>query len=88
MSKIISVKRKEPDYIEEQTFFNNGQFTETEMDLMDWGLNHLLQDLSNRNGEFYRNFSSNGESESHNETKRQETTDDIEKLIEKLKEGS
>lgn len=83
MSKIISVKRKEPDYIEEQTFFNNGQFTEAEMDLIDWGLNHLLQDLSNRNGERNRNFS-----KSHNETKRQETADEIEKLIEKLQEGS
>jgi len=43
MSKIISVKRKEPDYIEEQTFFNNGQFTEAEMDLMNEALNDLLQ---------------------------------------------
>ena len=43
MSKIISVKRNEPDYIEEQTFFNNGQFTEAEMDLMNEALNDLLQ---------------------------------------------
>tara|TARA_R110000737_G_scaffold344115_1_gene370931 strand:+ start:233 stop:457 length:225 start_codon:yes stop_codon:yes gene_type:complete len=70
-------------YVEEPTFRNDGQFTDDEMDLIDWGLNHLLQDLSNRNGERNRNFS-----KSHNETKRQETADEIEKLIEKLKEGS
>jgi adenine-specific DNA methylase len=76
------------EYLEEQTFFNNGQFTEAEMDLINWGLNHLLQDLNSRNGEWYRAFSSNGESESHNEAKRQETMDAIEDLIEKLQEGS
>tara|TARA_R110001583_G_scaffold1751_1_gene13495 strand:- start:43 stop:282 length:240 start_codon:yes stop_codon:yes gene_type:complete len=79
----MGVRDMELHYVEEPTFRNDGQFTEAEMDLMDWGLNHLLQDLSNRNGERNRNFS-----KSHNETKRQETTDDIEKLIEKLKEGN
>ena len=31
---------------EEQTFFNNGQFTENELDLINWGLNDLLQKIS------------------------------------------
>ena len=36
------------EYLEEQTFFNNGQFTEAEMDLMNEALNHFLQHLSRR----------------------------------------
>tara|TARA_R100000963_G_C4554316_1_gene45893 strand:+ start:118 stop:363 length:246 start_codon:yes stop_codon:yes gene_type:complete len=81
MSKIISVKRKEPDYIEEQTFFNNGQFTEAEMDLMNEALNDLLQKTNRAS---YKAL----DTDDVPVAGLLDQMDDIEELIEKLQEGS
>jgi len=75
MSKIISVK-----YLEEQTFFNNGQFTEAEMDLMNEALNGLLQKTNRASYEVVRPQAT--------VARLLDQMDDIEKLIEKLQEGS
>jgi uncharacterized NAD(P)/FAD-binding protein YdhS len=64
-------------YIEDQTFFNNGQFTETEMDLMSWGLNDLLQKINAEGVEAQCDVDG-----------LRDQMDDIEELIEKLQEGS
>ena len=78
MSKIISVKRKEPDYVEEQTFFNNGQFTEEEIDLMYWALNSFTSVLRSTKDE--ESFLTNDE--------RRELMRQSQNLIDKLYEGS
>jgi len=62
---------------DEQTFFNNGQFTENELDLIDWGLNDLLQKINKNKtkNKVWRNY-----------WKKQNYL--IENLIEKIQEGS
>jgi len=64
-------------YIEDQTFVNSGQFTEAEMDLMSWGLNDLLQKINAEGVEAQCDVDG-----------LRDQMDDIEKLIEKLQEGS
>ncbi len=69
------------DMIDEQTFFNNGQFNEDELDLINWGLNDLLQVMNKTakeaNGTDFLHF---------NEVMQQ--VENIENLIEKIQEGS
>ena len=77
---IWNPKRKEPDYIEDQTFFNNGQFTEAEMDLMNEALNDLLQKTNRASHELYTPQAT--------VARLLDQMDNIEKLIEKLQEGS
>jgi hypothetical protein len=77
------------EYLEEQTFFNNGQFTEAEMDLMNEALNHFLQELNRRQGqlnEMPEGFIGMGHKRKvyHNALQM----DAVEDLIEKLQEGS
>ena len=64
-------------YIEDQTFVNSGQFTEAEMDLMSWGLNDLLQKINAEGVEAQCDVDG-----------LRDQMDEIEKLIEKLQEGS
>ena len=63
--------------IDEQTFFNNGQFTENELDLINWGLNDLLQKINKNKtkNKVWKNY-----------WKKQNCL--IENLIEKIQEGS
>jgi len=68
------------EYLEEQTFFNNGQFTEAEMDLMNEALNDLLQKTNRASYEVVRPQAT--------VARLLDQMDDIEKLIEKLQEGS
>ena len=68
------------EYLEEQTFFNNGQFTEAEMDLMNEALNHLLQTTNRASYEVVTPQAT--------VARLLDQMDDIEKLIEKLQEGS
>tara|TARA_R110002033_G_scaffold161642_1_gene198277 strand:+ start:1814 stop:2032 length:219 start_codon:yes stop_codon:yes gene_type:complete len=67
-------------YLEEQTFFNNGQFTEAEMDLMNEALNDLLQTTNRASYEVVTPQAT--------VARLLDQMDDIEKLIEKLQEGS
>tara|TARA_R110002049_G_scaffold245585_1_gene419676 strand:- start:223 stop:441 length:219 start_codon:yes stop_codon:yes gene_type:complete len=67
-------------YLEEQTFFNNGQFTEAEMDLMNEALNDLLQKTNRASYEVVTPQAT--------VARLLDQMDDIEKLIEKLQEGS
>ncbi len=68
------------EYLEEQTFFNNGQFTEAEMDLMNEALNDLLQTTNRASYEVVTPQAT--------VARLLDQMDDIEKLIEKLQEGS
>ena len=68
------------EYLEEQTFFNNGQFTEAEMDLMNEALNGLLQTTNRASYEVVTPQAT--------VARLLDQMDDIEKLIEKLQEGS
>ena len=68
------------EYLEEQTFFNNGQFTEAEMDLMNEALNDLLQKTNRASYEVVTPQAT--------VARLLDQMDDIEKLIEKLQEGS
>jgi len=63
--------------VEEQTFYNNGQFTENELNLIGWGLNDLLQKINKNKtkNKVWRNY-----------WKKQNYL--IENLIEKIQEGS
>ena len=63
--------------MEEQTFFNEGQFTENELDLINWGLNDLLQKINKNKtkNKVWKNY-----------WKKQNYL--IENLIEKIQEGS
>ena len=63
--------------MEEQTFYNNGQFTENELNLIGWGLNDLLQKINKNKtkNKVWRNY-----------WKKQNYL--IENLIEKIQEGS
>ena len=70
------------EYLEEQTFFNNGQFTESEMDLMNEALNQFLQDLNRRQT---RDVGLPTISVAIRESVKIE---EVEDLIEKLQEGS
>ena len=70
------------EYLEEQTFFNNGQFTEAEMDLMNEALNHFLQHLNRRQT---RDVGLPTISVAIRESVKIE---EVEDLIEKLQEGS
>jgi len=70
------------EYLEEQTFFNNGQFTEAEMDLMNEALNQFLQDLNRRQT---RDVGLPTISVAIRESVKIE---EVEDLIEKLQEGS
>ena len=72
--------------MEEQTFYNNGQFTENELNLIGWGLNDLLQKINRASKKpakgitFAKTF-----------TKKAWKLPDIqqiENLIEKIQEGS
>tara|TARA_R110000823_G_scaffold214582_1_gene344411 strand:+ start:1133 stop:1387 length:255 start_codon:yes stop_codon:yes gene_type:complete len=77
LTKLRKERKMEGIYIEDQTFFNNGQFTETEMDLMSWGLNDLLQKINAEGVEAQCDVDG-----------LRDQMDDIEELIEKLQEGS
>ena len=70
------------EYLEEQTFFNNGQFTEAEMDLMNEALNHFLQDLSRRQTRAV------GLPTISVAIRESVKIEEVEDLIEKLQEGS
>ena len=72
--------KRNVEYLEEQTFFNNGQFTEAEMDLMNETLNDLLQKTNRASYEVVRPQAT--------VARLLDQMDDIEKLIEKLQEGS
>ena len=72
--------KRNVEYLEEQTFFNNGQFTEAEMDLMNEALNGLLQKTNTASYEVVRPQAT--------VARLLDQMDDIEKLIEKLQEGS
>ncbi len=72
--------KRNVEYLEEQTFFNNGQFTEAEMDLMNEALNDLLQKTNRASYEVVRPQAT--------VARLLDQMDDIEKLIEKLQEGS
>jgi len=67
------------DMIDEQTFFNNGQFTENELNLIGWGLNDLLQKVNKKSREFGYDDA---------DLKINFKLEDIENLIEKIQEGS
>ena len=71
------VPKHELEIVEEQTFFNNGQFTENELDLINWGLNDLLQKINKNKtkNKVWKNY-----------WKKQNCL--IENLIEKIQEGS
>ena len=71
------VPEDELEIVEEQTFFNNGQFTENELDLINWGLNDLLQKINKNKtkNKVWKNY-----------WKKQNCL--IENLIEKIQEGS
>jgi len=71
------VPENELEIVEEQTFFNNGQFTENELDLINWGLNDLLQKINKNKtkNNVWKNY-----------WKKQNCL--IENLIEKIQEGS
>ena len=68
---------------EEQTFFNNGQFTENELDLINWGLNDLLEKINKGQRKPAR-----GLVFAKTEWRGMPTTQQIENLIEKIQEGS
>ena len=70
------------EYLEEQTFFNNGQFTEAEMDLMNEALNQFLQDLSRRRTAVV------GVPTITQAIRNYEKIEEVEDLIQKLQEGS
>ena len=70
------------EYLEEQTFFNNGQFTEAEMDLMNEALNQFLQDLNRRRKAVI------GVPTIDQAIKGYIKIEEVEDLIEKLQEGS
>mgnify|MGYP006407348335 FL=1 len=70
------------EYLEEQTFFNNGQFTEAEMDLMNEALNQFLQDLSRRQTRAV------GLPTISVAIRESVKIEEVEDLIEKLQEGS
>ena len=65
--------------IDEQTFFNEGQFTETEMDLLSEALNDLLQKVNKKSREFGYDDA---------DLKINFKLENIENLIEKIQEGS
>ena len=67
-------------YVEEPTFRNDGQFTSHEMDLMDEALNDLLQTTNRASYEVVTPQAT--------VARLLDQMDDIEKLIEKLQEGS
>jgi len=64
---------------EEQTFFNNGQFTENELDLLSEALNDLLQKVNKKSREFGYDDA---------DLKINFKLENIENLIEKIQEGS
>jgi CRISPR/Cas system-associated protein Cas7 (RAMP superfamily) len=70
------------EYLEEQTFFNNGQFTEAEMDLMNEALNQFLQDLNRRQTRAV------GLPTISVAIRESVKIEEVEDLIEKLQEGS
>ena len=65
--------------MEEQTFYNNGQFTENELNLIGWGLNDLLQ----QHGKTYRALVGPA-----HKAKVAKDISQLENLIEKIQEGS
>ena len=76
------VPENELEIVEEQTFFNNGQFTENELDLINWGLNDLLQEVNK-----YKNTFQGGGLELTVATCTKQINQ-LENLIEKIQEGS
>ena len=73
------VPEDELEGIPEQTFYNNGQFTENELNLIGWGLNDLLQ----QHGKTYRALVG-----PTHKAKVAKDISQLENLIEKIQEGS
>ena len=77
------VPEHELEFVEEQTFFNNGQFNEDELDLINWGLNDLLEKINKG-----QRKPAKGLVFAKTEWRGMPTTQQIENLIEKIQEGS
>lgn len=78
-NKLELMSNQIDDAMDEQTFFNEGQFTKTEMDLLSEALIDLLQKVNKKSREFGYDDA---------DLKINFKLEDIENLIEKIQEGS